>query len=486
MPSDSGSRGWRFVLLTQPTVQAIRFLAKLVLFWFLLPEELGQAILALLIIGFASQIALLGLDEGLVYAPKLTRSVWRRLLRFHHASGVAVSVLCAFAGWVLTTTADGVQLGRMLMAFAPMVWLANTSVLPTALLVRERAFQRVFLVDVYAVVAFSVVTISLAMSGAGAWSLVGGWYANAIVTVIASRRFARPLLPPEQHDANEVAPILRYGAHLTGAGLLLYLAGSLDSLLVGGVLGTAALGLYAAGRHIAAWSENFFQFVAERGLFPVLAARHREQRLHDAYEESLRAGFVYALPLNVLLSFLAIPLITLVFKSDWQETGALLAVLALAAGARCVELAPITALKAAGRSRTVLVLGAIKLGLLAVVLPLSIRHGAHAVALGMVGVNTAGALAALTAAAMRSEITGMDRLRLPTAGLLACLLWSAAFVPAAIWITGQVGESTPRLLLILPALALCLWAAARVLADRRAMLRDWNFIRARITRSEPS
>ncbi|MHC4846105.1 MAG: oligosaccharide flippase family protein, partial [Planctomycetota bacterium] len=365
-PTEGGTRGWRFVLLAQPTVQAVRFLAKLVLAAFLFPEELGQPVLALLIILGASIVAALGLDEGLVYAKTLTRTSWRRLRRVHHASGAAMSVLCALAGWAYAAAADDPVPGRMLMAFAPMVWLANTSVLPTALLVRERAFQRIFLVDVYAVLAFSAVTVALAAAGAGAWSLVGGWYANALVTVLASRRLARPLEPVDggAQDQDEVAPIVRYGKHLTGAGLAAYLAEQLDSFLVGGVLGTAVLGVYALARHIAQWSENFFMSLAERGLFPELMIRQREERLPEAYEESLRAGFVFAVPLNVLLAYLAIPLITGLYRPVWEPVGPLLEVLALCAGARCVELAPFTALKAAGRSRTVLVLGAVKLAAL--------------------------------------------------------------------------------------------------------------------------
>jgi len=480
--AQGGSRGWRFVLLAQPTVQAIRFLAKLVLAAFLVPEELGQPVLALLIILGASVIAVRGLDEGLVYASTLTRTSWRRLQRVHHTSGAVMSALCALTGWVLTTTTNDPQLGQMVMAFAPMVWLANNSVLHTALLVRMRAFQRIFLVDVYSVLAFSITTISLAAAGAGAWSLVGGWYVNAIVTVIASRRYARPLLPVEEGDPEESAPILRYGNHLTGAGLAAFLAGELDSFLVGGVLGPAVLGVYALARHIAQWSENFFLSLAERGLFPELMVRQREQRLPETYEESLRAGFIFAVPLNVLLSFLAIPLITGLYRPAWEQVGPLLAVLALCAGARCIELAPSTALKAAGGSRTVLVLSAIKLALLIMVIPLCLEHGARAVALGMLGVRSAGALAALIAAGMRPELTALGTRRAPMAGVLACLLWCATFVPVARWLTARLGQGAPMLLLILPVVALLLWAVARTLADRRALLRDWSFLRARLSR----
>jgi PST family polysaccharide transporter len=481
-PTAGGSRGWRFVLLAQPTVQAVRFLAKLVLAAFLFPEELGQPVLALLIVLGASLIAARGLDEGLVFADRLTRTSWRRLQRVHHTSGAAMSVLCALIGWVLTMTSDDPELGRMVMAFAPMVWLANTSVLPTALLVRERAFQRIFLMDVYAVLAFSITTVALAAAGAGAWSLVGGWYVNAVVTVLASRRFARPLQPVEEGDPDEAVPILRYGSHLTGAGLAAYLAEQLDSFLVGGVLGPAVLGVYALARHIAQWSENFFMSLAERGLFPELMIRQREERLHDTYEESLRAGFVFAVPLNVLLSFLAIPLITWLYKPIWEPVGPLLAVLALCAGARCIEMAPSTALKAAGRSRTVLVLSAIKLTLLIIVLPLCLEHGARAVALGMLGVRTAGALAALIAAGRSPELVGESRTRLPLAGALACLLWCAGFVPAARWLTVRLEQQASMLLVVLPLVALLLWGIARLLADRRALLRDWGFCRAKLSR----
>ena len=58
-------------------------------------------------------------------------------------------------------------------------------------------------------------------------------------------------------------------------------------------------------------------------------------------------------------------------------------------------------------------------------------------------------------------------------------------MPAALWITDRLGAHAPRLLLILPALALFLWGLARLLADRRALLRDWNLVNTRLSRGRP-
>jgi hypothetical protein len=51
-----------FALLAHPTVQAVRFLTKAALAWFLVAEHFGEVMLAGLLVNLCGRVAVLGLD----------------------------------------------------------------------------------------------------------------------------------------------------------------------------------------------------------------------------------------------------------------------------------------------------------------------------------------------------------------------------------------------------------------------------------------
>src|SRR4029453_17054573 len=76
------SRGVSFALLAHPMVQGIRFLSKLALPWFIDPAEFGEAALASAILFGVQHVAVYGLDEALISAKSIDKSLFARMRRF--------------------------------------------------------------------------------------------------------------------------------------------------------------------------------------------------------------------------------------------------------------------------------------------------------------------------------------------------------------------------------------------------------------------
>ncbi len=462
--------GLAFALLGHPTVQAVRFLTKAGLVWFLTAEELGTAMLAGLFVFLGQHAALFGMDEALVQTREVNQSLMRAVTRFQVAASLAVVLLVAGIAWGLGTIRGEPDLVRLTAALAPAIWLGNLSVLPTALLLRARAFRSVFRIDVASVLAFSAATWSSAWLGAGPWCLIIGWYANAAAAFLVARRELRRLPPIPD---GEVPPgFFRYGAELTGASLLFFGGERVDALAVWTFLGRSALGIYEWSLHLAQFALSYASNLAERCLFPILAEEHREGGLARALAEALRLLVVYLLPAHVMLAVLAQPLVFGLAPEAWRAASVVLAILALAAGARSIEELAYTALKAAGASRLVLMLSAARLALLLPALGIAVPNGLVAVAWAVCVVRLLGALVSL--ALVRRETAlwiafpGMPR------AMATMAAWAAVFVPAALFLRRLDGMEPLVLAGLTAVTGAVSWGVLRLAADRCALQREWQ------------
>ncbi len=396
--------------------------------------------------------------------------------------GAAAALAAALAGSLIgARIAEHPQLGVLLIVLAPTLFLGNLAVLPSALLVRERDFRAVFLLDVAQVLALSIATLSLAACGFGALSLVGGWYANALAAWLVSTRLAARHMPALDSASATVETDWRatrsFGSHLVGAALFSYVVERLDSFAIGARLGRAALGVWELALHLSQAGLSYTTGLVDRLIVPPLSAEHRAQRLVPVLAEVLRFAFLVLLPLHVALSLCASPAVRATFPAGWQASAPLFSCLALAAGARSLEVVLVAALKAAGRGRSVLLLSWLRLFLLAAMLVLCLPHGLEAVALGVLWARAIAALVSLFAVVrfFGPELARNGVTLVAPIGL--CASWSAALFAAARFAAPLERERPLVFVIVFLPAALASWVAMRWAFDKSSLVREFAWLR---------
>ncbi|MCY2960588.1 MAG: oligosaccharide flippase family protein [Planctomycetota bacterium] len=477
------SRGLRFALLAHPSVQAVRFATKLALPWFFTTQEYGEAILPSLIVFGLQHVAVFGLDEALVSARGIDAGLWQRMRRFQDRLGFALALLLVVAGFALQGVAGQELLGKLLMGLAPMLVVANRATLPTWLLVRERRFFDLFCVDLGSVLAFALVTVVAASAGFGAWSLVAGWSANAVAALLLSSWRSRDLVPRGPADAADWPGLRRTGGHLTTAAVLGYVGERVDSAATGFVLGRGALGLFENAQNLSGVLLGWGQSVADRYLFPTLAAHERAEGSGRGYLRALRTTILYVLPPHAVLALASDPIVRTVFPSSWHASGPLLRCLALAAAARCVDLLAVTALKATGAGRAVVRLGWMRLALVVLALAIALPHGLEIVVVAVLASRVVAAALALATTSRHLDLAehrGAERLG--RAGL-AFAAWAIAIASLALWLQSSCADWPPiALLFVIGIVAAGLWVLARLAFDGQHARADLALARSRFER----
>ena len=377
----------RYALANFPVIQALRFLTKVGLAALVGSGEYGEAALAGLLAFLLGHAACFGLDEVLVSARSLDQGLLRRLQATHLRSGALAGLALSLA-YFLPPVRDYQRLPLLVAALGPMVVLANQAVLPTALLVRSRDYRAVFRSEAGGIVALSLTTLAAGALGAGAWSLILGWYANAAAATLLSRRYAAPwraalpaaALAPgaDGAPAADGAPGAD-GLRFMSAGLLAFVGERADTLAIGLFLGRQLVGLYDLAQHLTHVTAQFMANLTERLFFPLLAERERAGDRLQTFARLHHHSVLWVGPLHISLALLA-PALAARLPEAWASMGPILAALALASGARCLDLLCLSAIKAGAHSRQLLALQSAQLALLALALGFGLGRGPAAVA----------------------------------------------------------------------------------------------------------
>jgi PST family polysaccharide transporter len=275
--------------------QGIDLLVFLCLARWVAPEAFGLVAMVGALVVLMVALAELGLGDALVQRdslqPEDTDSAFWLVLGLAGLLAAAAS-----AGAPAIAHAYGrPDLVPLLLALAPLALVQALGVVPQALLQREMRFRPLALRALTGSTAGGLTGLGLAMSGGGAWSLVAQQWVAAVTGLAmlwAVGRW-RPGLRPTRAAA---ARLLAFGRHVLGARALNVLSSKADDMVVGMVLGPAALGLYSIASRLQLALENVFS----QGIDAVMLSAFSRSRIDDG---SMRRLFTRATSLAATWAF---------------------------------------------------------------------------------------------------------------------------------------------------------------------------------------
>jgi O-antigen/teichoic acid export membrane protein len=281
------------------------------------PEEFGTFAVAFIALLAVLSFNELGVSLAIVRWPDDPRAIAPTVTSVSLAMSAVVTVgLLVAAGPFADAMGDpgAADLVRVLSLCA----LINGAVAtPAALLQRYFRQDRRMVSDQVNVWVGAGVSLALAFSGAGAWSLVIGRLAGALTSGVLLVAYS-PLPYRLGLDKRFVRPLLRFGAPLAGASVIVFAIGFVDQLTVGHVLGPVVLGYYVLAFNLSSWPVSIFSQPL-RSVAPAMFARlqHDPAAMTDAFHRILRPLAAVALPSCLVLCAAAPDVIRLVYGPAW-------------------------------------------------------------------------------------------------------------------------------------------------------------------------
>jgi PST family polysaccharide transporter len=447
VPGVGRQAAWNYVVFALSKLSTLVMTA--VLARLLTPPEFGLFALALLALNLFDYLRDLGVAAALVQR----KEPWDRLaptgLTLSCIFGVVMAAAAVALAPVLAAALDQPSLTQITRVLAVGLLIASASTLPQALLRRRLDFRGRLVPEVIGALVKTVVSIALAVSGAGVWSLVWGQLAgNAVVTVlywIVARPRARFGL-----DRGVATSLLGFGLPVTSIGLLSFILFSTPTAAIGRNLGSADLGLYTLAYRLPELLILNLCIVIGDVLFSALSRLQDDRStLGDQYLAAVRVVMSLTAPLGLGMAAVADDLIVVLYGAQYAAGGDVLALLSVYTVVYAASFHSGDVYKAIGRP---MILTVMTVGGLTVLIPsvwIASRHSIIAVAATLVGLELVHFTVRI---ALVRWVLGLP-LRRQLATSYRGPVLAAAAMALIVWSTGKVVPDWPsvaRLAVLVP------------------------------------
>lgn len=385
----------RWLSLSQAVRITTQLISVTVLARLLPPEAYGLMAMATVVTNFAYLFRDLGTGAALIQAREVRPALQDTL----HWSIVLFGLLLALALTLMAPLVARIfrepELLQVLCLLAWIFPLASLGVVRQAMLEREQAFARVAMAEIAAALLALLLALGMAWAGAGVYSLV----AQVIVATLISTVLLAALAGFRPHlrwQRSEFAAVAGFSGNLSLFNLVLYLARNADSMVIGRLLGSAPLGIYALAYRVMLFPVQNMSHVASRALYPVLS-RCQDDVASMAALYLRTLGFIafLAAPLMAGLFALREPFVQAVFGPQWSAVAGVLAWLAPVGFLQAVVSTTGTVCMARGRTGLMLRLGVFSTVLQLVAFLVGARWGIEGVAACYLLANLINAVPAL-------------------------------------------------------------------------------------------
>ena len=282
------------------------------------PYEWGLYAVGLLVLAMLLSLNEMGVSLALVRWEGDIRRFAPTVLTLSTLSSSAFYLVLYLSAPTVAGLLGSPEATTMLRVLCITVIIDGIACVPLGKLNREFQQFRRTMVDILNFTVNTVATIAFAAAGVGAMSFAWGSLIGNLVALVGFGLCAPGMLR-FGWDTGQAKKLIRYGFPLASASLLTLGIVNVDSVVVGSVLGPAALGIYAMAFNMSSWPVRMVSETARRVSFAGFS------RLADESPERFAAGFVRAfglviaaaVPICVVLGVLAGPIITFVYGDQW-------------------------------------------------------------------------------------------------------------------------------------------------------------------------
>ncbi len=312
------------------------------------PEEFGFVAFAVAIVGAVGAFSPAGFGDALIQRSDLNPAHLNATFWLCSLWGLVLYGLTALMAHPLAVWLGDPMLSTLLPVVAIRLIFDLASVVPSALLSRTMQFRQIALRTMIASVLSMIVCLIVLYLGYGLWALVLSQLVAAM-TICAVSWLSVSWRPALRLDRHAFRDLTSFGGYASGSRLITTI--NVEQLLIGALLGSAALGLFYFARRIFQILNDVLTGALAAVSYPLLSSMQDEpEKLREAYLATTFLSSVLAFPAFVGLALVAGDAIPLMFGAKW--TGAVPALQAFCAIGvlSCIGILQAALIRAKGRA----------------------------------------------------------------------------------------------------------------------------------------
>jgi O-antigen/teichoic acid export membrane protein len=322
----ASSFGWTAIIIY--TNRVLGILTTLILAKMIAPEEFGIVAVASMMITVLGLLKDLGFSEAIIYQKRDDQAAIDSAYTLLIGGNVVLFLAAAALAPVVARFYDAPILLPVIVALASnLVWDAARAV-PRALTRKNLEFRRLIVPEVVPVTISSALSIWMALSGYGVWSLVAKTVVHSVLGMILLRNLP-DRRPRFRFDPTAARELMQYGRFIVGTTVVLVALYNIDRFYVSRIAGIAALGQFELAMRLVELPVKELSFVIGSVMFPVFARLDRGDGSQGrAIFKTLKYTAFVSVPTAVAIAVYGPALVMSIYGDRWAGMIAPMQVLA--------------------------------------------------------------------------------------------------------------------------------------------------------------
>ena len=295
-----------------------RMITRYILQLKLLPADFGLILMAYTMIDFLRMFREMGFSYALIYRKGDVRKAADTTFVVTMAIAVVLFLIAFLSAPYVAVFYRSEDLLPVMRVLSVNILIAAFGEVQLTLLAKNLAFREKLLPDLVPKVAYGLVAISLSLMGMGVWSIVIANIVDSVLTSVMAWVVVSWWRPKMRFDRQEAEELFKYGKHILGSGILIWLITNLDNLFVGRVLDEQSLGYYGSAYYLANLPATHISRVISQVLFPAYSKIQEDvAAMRAAFFQTMHYVSLVSIPVAVGTICFAAPFIDTVYGARW-------------------------------------------------------------------------------------------------------------------------------------------------------------------------
>ena len=347
----------------------------------LTPSDFGLIAMVAVFSAFVAVFSNFGLTSAIIQKKEVSDETLSSTFWVNVGLGALLTIALAASAPLVAAFYSEPRLTPLVVFISTTFFITSFGSVQTALLTRSMNFKALAVINICALGISGAISVFLAFSGYGVWSLASLTVLSVFLTVVFTWIYSR-WVPHFSFRLQRVKGLLRFGANVTGFSFFNYFARNADNLLIGKFLGAAPLGFYNLAYNLLLFPITNISNVIGNVMFPALSkVQHDKQMVRETYVTANRYIAAICFPLMIWVLVTAPQLIRVVYGPKWVGAIVLVQILAIASIEQSVGTNVWWIFLSQGRTDVLLKVGIFTTSVVVISFAVGLRWGVEGVAI---------------------------------------------------------------------------------------------------------
>ena len=306
----------------------ISFVIFIILSRLLAPEEIGLVAFSLIVVEIGKVVVNAGFTQAIVRHPEWDE---RYAATCFYLNLLLATLVTATAVWIiapLTAHYYDQRADLLVQVLSIIFLLEGAKAIHEGKLKREFNFRAIAIRTITSSLVSGLVGVILAFLGYGVWALVWQQLINQFLITTITWKTAH-WIPGWHFSRAYIRSLVGFSLPLTLAQLVSNLAAKIYEVLIGLLIGPAALGFYRVGGRVLFIMQEIVIKPIEQALLPALARLKERDARAQATLRVMRVSAYFTFPIFFGAAAIGPEFIELAFTNKWEQSGQVMTWLAI-------------------------------------------------------------------------------------------------------------------------------------------------------------